>query len=83
MSAIALVPKAKASVQESVVRLLRESLEQAERGEVDTVIIILAHPDGRWSDHCSHTEKISESIGRLEITKVDWTLQYLRDRDGK
>jgi hypothetical protein len=82
---IALVPKPKAAdeVRESVVRLLRDSLEQAERGEVDTVIIILGHPDGEWSDRCSNTDKLSAAIGRLEITKQEWIAQYLRARESR
>lgn len=82
---IALVPKPKADeeVRESVVRLLRDSLEQAERGEVDTVIIILGHPDGEWSDRCSSTEKLSAAIGRIEITKQEWVAKYLKERDGR
>jgi hypothetical protein len=82
MDTIALVPKAKAAddVRESVTRLLRDSLEQAERGEVDTVIIILGHPDGEWSDRCSSTQKLSAAIGRLEITKQEWVAEYLRNR---
>jgi hypothetical protein len=81
---IALVPKPKAAddVRESVTRLLRDSLDQAERGEVDTVIIILGHPDGEWSDRCSSTEKLSAAIGRLEITKAEWVAQYLQDQNS-
>lgn len=79
---VTLVPKAKTTddVRESVVRLLRDSLAQAEAGDVDTVIIILSHPDGEWSDRCSDTEKLSEAIGRLEITKQEWVSQYLKNR---
>jgi hypothetical protein len=82
MTVVTLVSKPKASdeVRESVVRLLRESLEQAERGEVDTVIIILSHPDGEWSDRCSNTDKLSTAIGRLEITKQEWIAKYLKER---
>ena len=81
-SPIVLVPKPKASdeVRGSVVRLLRESLEQAEAGEVNTVIIIASHPDGTWTDLCSSTDKLSEAIGRLEITKQAWIAEYLRER---
>lgn len=81
-SPIALVPKVKADdeVRESVTRLLKTSLDEAERGEIDTVIIILGHTDGEWSDRCSSTTKLSEAIGRLEITKQEWIAQYLRER---
>lgn len=81
---VALVPKPKAAdeIRESVMRLLRDSLEQAERGEVDTVIIILGHPDGDWTNKSSYTDKLSAAIGRLEITKQEWIEKYLRNRDG-
>jgi hypothetical protein len=81
---VTLIPKLKATdeVRESVVRLLRDSLEQAERGEVDTVIIILGNPDGTWTDRCSETRKLSEAIGRMEITKHEWIAQALA-HDGK
>ena len=81
---VALVPKPKAAdeIRESVMRLLRDSLEQAERGEVDTVIIIVGHPDGDWTNKSSYTDKLSAAIGRLEITKQEWIEKYLRNRDG-
>lgn len=83
MSIASLVPKPTANeeVRESVVRLLRWSLEQAEAGNVDTLIMILGHPDGEWSDKVSETVKFSEAIGRLEITKQEWIAQYLKGRE--
>ena len=76
---LALVPKPKASdeVRESVVRLLRKSLEEAEAGDIVSVIMIFRNADGEWTDRCSDTEKFSEDIGRLEITKQRWIAQYL------
>lgn len=81
-SPIALVtkPTAAAEVQESVVRLLRDTLAEAEAGKITTVIIIIAHADGQWTDRCSDTEHFSDAIGRIEITKQEWIAQYLRNR---
>lgn len=73
-------PTADAEVKASVLRVLRETLEQAERGEIDCVVMILGHPDGEWTDRTSETVKFSEAIGRLEITKSEWIAQYLRNR---
>ena len=79
MTTIALVPKQKTSdeVRKSVVKVLKEALDLAEAGEIDTAIIILGHTDGEWSSGCSSTENVSEAIGRLEITKQEWISSYL------
>ena len=78
---VALVPKPKASdeVRESVIRLLRKSLDEAEAGEIVSAIMILRRADGEWIDRASTTERFSEDIGRLEITKQKWIAQYLQD----
>lgn len=50
-SPIALVtkPTAEDEVKESVVRVLREALAEAEAGNVDSVAMILSHPDETWT----------------------------------
>jgi hypothetical protein len=70
-------PSAAKEVQESIVRLLRRTLEEAERGEIDTVLIIASMPNGEWIDRASDTLKFSEAIGRLEITKLDWIKRHM------
>ena len=79
---ISLVPKPTVAeeVRESVVRLLRSALEEAEKGDVDTVIIISSLTNGEWLERASDTNKISESIGRLEIVKQQWIAQFLGRR---
>lgn len=74
-------PTADEEVRQSVVRLLQETLDEAVRGEIDTIVLILGHPDGDWSDKCSSTNKLSAAIGRLEITKHEWVVQYLKNRE--
>ena len=76
---VSIVPKPKASdeVRESVVRLLRKSLEEAEAGAILSVIMIFRNADGEWTDRCSDTERFSEDIGHLEITKHRWITKYL------
>lgn len=81
MTVVSLVNKATADeeVKESVIRLLRETLEQAEAGEVDSILMIVGSPSGEWLDKASETVKFSETIGRLEISKQEWINRYLRD----
>ena len=69
-------PTVTEEIRSNVVNILRETLEQAERGEIDTVIMILHHPDGDWTDRASSTEIFSDSIGRLEILKQKWISNY-------
>ena len=73
-------PTASDEVRESVVKLLKETLADAEAGKIDTVIMILGHPDTEWSDRVSGTNRFSEAVGRLEITKQEWIAQYFRDK---
>lgn len=80
---IALVakPTVAEEVRESVVRLLRGTLAEAEAGEVSTVVILVGHINGDWFSRCSDTEHFSEAVGRVEIIKQEWIAQYLRDRE--
>jgi hypothetical protein len=73
-------PTAKDDVRESVLRLLRKTLEEAEAGQVQSLTMIIEAPNGEWINRCSDTVKFSEAIGRLEITKQEWIDQYLKER---
>jgi hypothetical protein len=64
-------------VRDSVVRLLSEALAEAKEGHVRTVVLILGYPNGDWANKASFTDRYSEAIGRLEITKQEWIKQYL------
>lgn len=77
-----LVTPAKASdeVRESVIRLLRKTLDEAEAGDIDSIAMIIAAPNGEWIDRFSDTVKFSEAIGRLEITKQEWISRYLEEK---
>lgn len=72
-------PTALEEIRESVLRLLRKTLAEAEAGEIDQVVIIARATDGTWVDRVSDTDTASELIGRLEITKQEWIIRYLRD----
>lgn len=73
-------PTAAEEVRESVIRLLRKTLDEAEAGQIETVIIIGRAPDGEWINRASETNHFSDAIGRLEITKAEWIAQYLEQR---
>lgn len=82
MTLVSLVthPTAAEEVKASVVKLLRNALELAETGEIESVVLILGHTSGEWTDQVSETVKFSEAVGRLEITKQEWINQFLRER---
>lgn len=75
---IALVskPTAAEEVRTSVIDVLRETLAQAEAGEIDSVAMILGHPDDTWSDRYSGVLNFSSVIGRIEILKLKWIRQH-------
>jgi hypothetical protein len=85
MKPVTLVPKptAQDEVRESIISILRETLAEAEAGNIDTVIMLLSHPNGEWTNRSSGTNKFSEAIGRLEITKADWIKGHLGRRDDQ
>lgn len=72
-------PAIPADIKESVVGILKARLAEAERGEIDTVIVLAHHTDKDWSESASGTDRFSEAIGRMEITKNAWIGRYLRD----
>ena len=79
MTDLKLVPPATVSddIKASVVQILIDVKALAAAGDVDTMIIILGHPDGSWSTKLSGTEKLSAAIGRLEIAKQEWIALHL------
>ena len=66
-------------VKAELVTLLEQTLAEARRGEIVSVIMLLRNSDGDWSDRCSATLRFSEDIGRLEITKQRWIAKYLEN----
>ncbi|MDE2020531.1 MAG: hypothetical protein KGJ13_09370 [Patescibacteria group bacterium] len=62
------------------VKLLRDALDRAERGEVLGVIIVTKDSDGMWSHHTTATMSIREEIGALECLK--WDRIYRSHRNG-
>jgi hypothetical protein len=70
-------------VRESVVATLRQTLEEAERGEIECVAIVICRPGGAWKPRVSTTDNFSGMIGRLEIAKYEWIADYLSQESGR
>jgi hypothetical protein len=71
-------PTADEEIRAEVVGLLEETLEQAKRGEITEILLILKHPGtDEWSDRSTSTQHLTEWIGKLEVTKQSWILQFL------
>ena len=79
VKSIGIVPKLTLPEQSraDVVDILRRALNKAEAGEVETVLVIMKHPDQTWSDERSIAMDFPEAIGRLEIVQHAWMTQYL------
>jgi hypothetical protein len=65
-------------VHEEVVKLLRDALAAAERGEIVEIAMICMLPgDDEWHEAASATTHHSSWIGKLEILKSSWIAQYV------
>lgn len=80
---ITLVPKPtpEAEVRDSVIRILREMLEEAEAGHLTSVFVILQDENGLWAHRASKTTRISETIGRIEMAKQELIANYLKEAE--
>jgi hypothetical protein len=76
-------PKAEQRIRESVVAILRETLQEAEAGEIECVMMIVVRPGGGWQPRISATDNFSGMIGRLEIAKQEWVIDYLSQECSK
>ncbi len=66
-------------IKAEVIAALKKTLALAENGEVDTVVLIAAQPDGCWSYEFAGGRFTTEMVGRLEIIKAEWLLAYIED----
>ena len=71
-------PTAADDVRENIIRMLKETLELAERGELASVVMIVEWADGQWSHESSGTAEMSRDIGHLEIVKQRLIESYNR-----
>lgn len=67
-------------IRAGVIRELERTLEEAKRGEISEILMIIVHPNNEWSERSSDTTSILSWIGRLETTKADWLAQMKVDR---
>jgi hypothetical protein len=79
MNVIALAPKLTADeeVKASVVNILKKALEEAESGQIISVVVLLGCVNGDWCNRASETINFSSCIGQLEITKHELIKQFL------
>ena len=75
---VSLVSKATAEdqVRQSVITVLRETLAEAETGNIDGVAMILSHPDETWTHRGSEHMEFSRMIGRFEMLKHQWIAEH-------
>lgn len=69
-------------IQKSVIGILEETLEQAKRGDITSVCIIVEHTNHHWSAPHSGSLDMGRTIGRLEMLKAAWVRKYLEEPDA-
>lgn len=74
---IVAAPTAAESQRLNVVSTLRDVLADAEAGKITAVLILSEYIDGDWGQNSSGSLKLSETIGRLEISKSSMITRYL------
>ena len=74
-------PVADTEVRDSVIRLLKNWLADAEAGRVDVLVIVGHYLNGEWRESASSTDHFTEVIGQLEILKQSWVADYVKRRD--
>jgi hypothetical protein len=73
---LATAPTLSDEIKDSTIKLARTVLEDAEAGNVATLLVIAIRPDGSWSREWSGTENMSDAIGKIEIAKQEWIATY-------
>jgi hypothetical protein len=68
------------AIRAEVIAMLEDALAEAKAGEIDELFMILKHPGGdEWSDRSTSTLNTTEWIGKLEVTKLSWSLKLLEN----
>ena len=62
-------PSAAEKAKQDCVKILRNQLNSAESGEMESVIVICRRPDSRWSFEHSQSTNFMADIGIVEIVK--------------
>ena len=74
---LVLAPTDQQEVQQSVVRVLENTLAFAKEGKIDSIIMLVSHGDGNWYPVMSESINFSRDIGRIEILKQQWIRDVL------
>lgn len=69
-------PSADKEAREEVIEMLEEALEEAKRGEIVEIVMILKRPEEDvWDERATVTRFMSAWIGKLEMLKHNWITQ--------
>lgn len=76
-------PTVEQKARESVLEILRNTLKEAEAGEIHSIAMVLGTGDSKWITRISAiaTNKGAEFVGQLEIMKQHWISKYLKLED--
>jgi hypothetical protein len=64
-------PRLADEIKERSVALLRDALVEAEAGRICGVVIVSKWDDGQWSHRATRSLSIRETIGALEVVKLE------------
>lgn len=73
-------PSVTDEIKASIVQELTDLLEQAQRGEFSTMVVMFKRANGRWGHYESGTIDFCDAIGRLEIVKHEWVAEFTSQR---
>lgn len=69
-------PKPAAEVQNRIVALLEDTLFEAKRGEISSLLMVVGFADGTWQERISATLSKSRMIGQCFVAMTNWALHY-------
>ena len=69
-------PSAADEIRAELVRMAEELLAEIKAGEITEMLMIVKHPDSKWSNRWSGSLDYPRTIGELEITKYEMISSY-------
>lgn len=66
-------------IVESVVQEAERLLAAAKNGEFDAFVTVVRTSDGGWKEYRSGAMNFPEMVGLIELAKLSWSADYLRD----
>lgn len=76
-------PTVEENNRREVVRILKQTLDLAESGEVDSVTVIVNLVGDKWAHESSGTQYFPKTIGYLEIVKQRLMIAYHSQWNGE